>query len=173
MNRLSVLLSAGLRAASVAGLALAFVAAPRVAAAQDPAAADPLKFDSSGPAMILIQIHAEKTTEFESAWAAIRAGIAKADSSDLKAFGDTLSKLFKVDQPPLDTPAGKAVLYVLQIDAPSTTISYNPFRVVYEQLWKNGQEGAALSRAEADAIYEKLKAAFQNINPPWKLIRVQ
>ena len=37
-------------------------------------------------------------------------------------------------------------------------MTYNPFKSIYEVLWKNGAEGAVLKREEADAIYEKLKA---------------
>ena len=83
-----------------------------------------------------------------------------------------MGKLFKVDQPPLDTPQGKGVIYVLQLDAPNTTLTYNPFKLIYEVLWLNGKEGAVLKREEADAIYEKLKASLQSVNPPWKLVKI-
>ena len=86
----------------------------------------------------------------------------------MKAFGETLKELYKVDIP----GDGKTVLYILQIDAPSTTISYHPFKLVYEQLWNADEKLSLIPRAEADTIFEKLKASFQNINPPWKLIKV-
>jgi hypothetical protein len=165
--------SAALRAAAIAGFAL-LLATPQLAWAQDPAAAapqaDPLKLTATLPTILLFQIHADKTADFESAWGSMRAGFAKSTDANEKAFGESISKLFKVDQPPIE---GKTTLYILQIDSPSTTITYNPFAVVYEVMWKNGKtDGALLTREEADAIYAKLKAAFQNVNPPWKLIKI-
>jgi hypothetical protein len=103
----------------------------------------------------------------------MRAGLAKSSKDDQKAFGESLGKLFRIDQPPIDSPTGgKTTLYVLQLDAPSTTISYNPFKVIYEVLWNADEKLSLITRPEADAIFEKLKASFQNINPPWKLIKV-
>ena len=171
MIRIGEVRSVVLRTAAIAGVAL-LLATPRLAAAQSAPAAqeDPLKLSASVPTMILIQIHADKTSEFESAWGSIRAGLAKSAKDDEKSFGESIAKLYKVDQPPIE---GKIVLYILQIDSPSTAISYNPFKIVYETMWKNGAaEGSLLQRAEADAIYEKLKASFQNINPPWKLHKI-
>jgi hypothetical protein len=175
MNRIG-LRSAGFRAAGVLGFAVLMVAAPGLASAQTPAPAAPpqddvLKFSSNAPAMILVQVHADKTADFEAGWAGIRAGLAKGDA-DQKAVGDSMGKLFKVDQPPLDTPQGKGVIYVLQLDSPNTTLTYNPFKLIYEVLWKNGAEGAVLKREEADVIYEKLKASLQSVNPPWKLVKI-
>jgi hypothetical protein len=175
MNRIG-LRSAGFRAAGVLGFAVMMVAVPALASAQTPAPAaapqdDVLKFSSNTPAMILIQVHADKTSDFEAGWAGIRAGLAKGDA-DQKAVGDSMGKLFKVDQPPLDTPSGKGVIYVLQLDSPNTTLTYNPFKLIYEVLWKNGAPDAVLKREEADVIYEKLKASLQSVNPPWKLQKI-
>lgn len=178
MIRTGDIRSAVLRVAAMTGVAL-LLATPRVAAAQTaaapaaPAQEDPLKLTAGVPTMILIQIHADKAADFESAWGSIRAGLAKSAKDDEKAFGESLAKLYKVDQPPADIGGAKVLIYVLQIDAPSASISYNPFKIVYETMWKNGAaEGSLLQRAEADAIYEKLKASFQNINPPWKLHKI-
>ena len=177
MNRIGGLRSAGFRAAGVLGFAVVMMAAaPGLASAQTPAPAAPpqedvLKFSSNAPAMILIQVFADKTADFEAGWAGIRAALAKGDA-DQKAVSDSMGKLFKVDQPPLDTPQGKGLIYVLQLDAPNTTLTYNPFKLIYEVLWKNGAEGAVLKREEADAIYEKLKASLQSVNPPWKLVKI-
>jgi hypothetical protein len=173
MIRIVEFRTAALRMATITSVAL-LLAMPRAAAAQAaPAQEDPLKLGASVPTMILIQIHADKTADFESAWGSIKAGLAKSTKDDEKAFGESLAKLYKVDQPPTAIGDAKVMIYILQVDAPSTAISYNPFKVVYETMWKNGAaEGALLTRPEADAIYEKLKAAFQNINPPWKLVKV-
>jgi hypothetical protein len=176
MNRIGGLRSAGFRAAGVLGFAVMMAAAPGLASAQTPPPAAPpqddvLKFSSNAPAMILIQVFADKTADFEAGWAGIRAGLAKGDA-DQKAVGESMGKLFKVDQPPLDTPQGKGVIYVLQLDAPNTALTYNPFKLIYESLWLNGKDGAVLKREEADAIYEKLKASLQSVNPPWKLVKI-
>ena len=176
MNRIGGLRSAGIRAAGVLGFAVMMAAAPGLASAQTPPPAAPaqddvLKFSSNAPAMILIQVFADKTADFEAGWAGIRAGLAKGDA-DQKAVGESMGKLFKVDQPPLDTPQGKGVIYVLQLDAPNTALTYNPFKLIYEVLWLNGKDGAVLKREEADAIYEKLKASLQSVNPPWKLVKI-
>jgi hypothetical protein len=176
--------TAALRIATIASVAL-LVAMPGTAAAQTapaaPAAAaqdDPLKLSSNAPAMIVMQIHADKTADFESTWASIRAALAKSTKDDVKAFGESLTKLYKVDQPPTDipaaagAPAAKVMIYILQLDAPSTTISYHPFKLVWEQLWNADEKLSLVTRPEADTIFEKLKASFQNINPPWKLVKV-
>jgi len=169
--------SAGVRAAGILGLALLVAATPRSASAQTAAAPpapqeDVFKFSTSTPVMVLIQVHADKSADFESAWASLRAGLAKSDNADVKSFGDSLGGIFKVDQPPIAAGAAQVVIYVLHIDKPSTTISYNPFKVIYDVLWNKEADKSILKREEADAIYEKLKAAFQSINPPWKLVKI-
>lgn len=173
MNRIGGLRSAGIRAAGVVGFAVMMAAVPSLASAQAAAAPqeDVLKFSSNAPAMIIIQVTADKTADFEAGWAGLRAGLAKGDA-DQKAVGESMGKLFKVDQPPIDSPQGKGVLYVLQLDSPNTAVTYNPFKLIYEVLWLNGKEGAILKREEADAIYEKLKASLQSVNPPWKLVKI-
>ena len=177
MNRIGGLRSAGFRAAGVFGFAVMMAAAPGLASAQTPAPAAPqqedvMKFSASVPALVLIQVHADKTADFEAAWSGMRTGLAKSPNADVKAFGESLAKLFKVDQPPVAAGDAKVVIYVLQIDAPSTTISYNPYKIIWEVLWKPAEAESLLTRAEADAIFDKMKAAFQSINPPWKLIKV-
>ena len=175
MIRTGEISSTVLRLAGIAAVAL-MLATPRVAAAQATAAApapeDILKFSSTTPHLILFQIAADKTADFESGFASMKEAFGKATEADVKAFGETLGKLFKLDQPPIDTPAGKAVVYVLQLDSPSTAYSYNPISIIYDVLWKKGAEGAPLKREEADAIYKKFEnKVFLGINP-WKLSKV-
>ena len=161
--------TAALRMVTLTSVAL-LLAMPRAAAAQTAPAPqdDPLKLSTSSPTMILMQINADKTADFESTWGSVRAALAKSEKADVKAFGETLKELYKVDMP----GDGKTVLYVLQLSAPSTAISYHPFKLVYEQLWNADEKLSLIPRAEADAIFEKLKASFANINPPWKLVKV-
>jgi hypothetical protein len=179
MNRLT-LMSAAKRAAAPVALTLVMAAVPGVAAAQattPPAAAAPaqevdvMKFTTATPAVIVMQIDADKTADFEAAWAAIRAAAAKGDA-DAKAYGESLAKLSKVDQPPLDAGGRKSALYILQLDTPSTVHSYHVAKFLWEVLWGNGKPDAILKREEADAIFEKLKVSVVNINPPWKLVKI-
>jgi hypothetical protein len=161
------------RALMVVGIAVAVLAVPRVAMAQAAAAQDDvLKFATNAPVIIVNQIRADKTAEFEDGWAGIRALIAKSDNAELKAFGETLTHLYKVDQPPFDTASGKAVIYIFNLGAPSTTYSYNPGKILYEAL-KAGVEGSPVTRAEADAVYAKLQSAYLAINPPWVLVKAK
>lgn len=169
MERFSSL--TGKRALIAAGLvALVVFAAPRGVMAQDAAAAqpDPLKFTSNSPILLLNYVKADKMAEFEQAWTTIRALIAKSDNADLKALGVSLGKLSRVDQAPVPVNGTQAVLYIFQIDAPSTMFSYNPRSILYESL-KAGQEGSPVTRAEADPPYNALGAAYVSIIP-WKLI---
>lgn len=166
MNRWSASVKSVLMVAVVALMALA---APRAAMAQE----DILKMSSSAPVLIVNQIKADKTTDFEEAWAAIRALIARSDNPDLKAFGDSLANLYRVDQAPFDVAGGgKAVLYIFNLPAPSTVYSYNPRQILYDAL-KPGAEGSKVTRADVDPIYEKLTSAYLVINPPWVLIKAK
>jgi hypothetical protein len=170
MTRWSVL--AGKQAVCGLGMVLVALAAPRVAMAQDAPPQDVLKFSTNAPAIIVSQIKAEMTAQFEEGWAAIRGLCAKSDDAGVRAFGESLGNLYRVDQPPFQTPNGMAVIYIFNLTSPSTTYSYNPTEILYNTL-KAGQEGSAVTREEADAIFEKLKGAYLVINPPWVLVRAR
>ena len=169
MIRTGEIRTAALRMVTLTSVAL-LLAMPRAASAQTAPAPqdDPLKLSTSSPTLILMQINADKTADFEATWSSIKAALAKSTKDDVKAFGETLKELYKVDIP----GDGKTVLYILQLPAPSTAISYHPFKLVYEQLWNADEKLSLIPRAEADVIFEKLKASFANINPPWKLVKV-
>jgi hypothetical protein len=149
---------------------------PQTPPAQQPAApakpqeqVDQLKFNQDTPVLLMNQVAPDKTAEFESAWASIRAGLAKlSDKPDIKAFGDTLQKIYKVDLGGL-TPgeAPKVVLYIIQLDTPSKTHSYNPVKIIYDTL----MAATVITREEADVIYKKLQSSVQNIQF-WPLTRV-
>ena len=121
-------------------------------------------------------MRADKTKEFEEFWAGTRALIAKSDNAELKAFGETLGKMSRVDQPPYDAAVSatenvKVVLYLFILDAPSTTFSYQPVPIIFTYLGA-GVEGSKLTRADADVLYKKFTDSFVNISPLWKLIKV-
>jgi hypothetical protein len=171
MNRLSVV--AVKRALVGATIALLTLSGARAASAQEP---DPLKFAVSKPTIMGWVIKADKTAEFEAAWAGIKDLLAKSDKDELKAFGQTMTELYKVDQPPFDftSPQGpvKAVIYIFRLDHPSTQFSYNPRAILYEYL-KAGVEGSPVTRAQADDLYiNKLTAAYLTINPLWSLTKI-
>jgi hypothetical protein len=143
---------------------------PQIARAQD--APDPLKFTASGPVIVGWQIKAEKATDFETSWKGIRDLIGKSEDAALRAFGDSLTKLFKVDMAPFaDASGNQTVIYLFQLDAPSTTYSYNPLTILYTYL-AAGQDGSKVTRAEADDLYGKLQGSVLSINPLWKLVKV-
>jgi hypothetical protein len=107
--------------------------------------ADPLKFDIDSPVLLLYTVKADKAEDFESVWAAIRAGLSKSDKPEMKSFGESL-RFYKID-----SAAGAPVIYVFQLDPPSKTISYNPIKLLYKT------EGGVFEYAEATPLYEKLK----------------
>ena len=168
------------RAFVALGLAALLCAASglQAQAAQTPAAppqaADMLKFATDSPVQILFSIKADKTADFETAWNGIRTAFAKApaDKADLKAFGDSLAKMYRVDLSTVGgAPAGTPAIYILLLEMPSKTISYNPGKIIYETLYNNGNPGGILTRPEADELYKKLSESYQAINP-WPLVKI-
>jgi hypothetical protein len=128
---------------------------------------DQLKFNLDTPVLLMNQVKPDKTADFESAWASIRAGLAKiADKPDVKAFSDTLQKLYKVDLGGQGAQA-PVVLYIIQLDSPSKTHSYNPVKIIYDVL----MAATVVTREEADVIYKKLQDSVQNIQF-WPLTKV-
>jgi len=128
---------------------------------------DQLKFTTDTPVFIINSIKSDKTADFESAWAGIRAGFAKAaDKPEVKAFGETLTKLYKVDLGAQGASQPQQV-YIMQVDAPNKAHSYNPVKIVYDTLLGAG----LLTREEADGIYNKLKDSVANINV-WPLVKI-
>jgi hypothetical protein len=168
------------RRALALGLAAAMCAASGVRAqqtpGQDPAPAKPqeapdaLKLSLDGPVLILNTVKPDKVTEFLAGWTMVRAEFAKSTRPEVQAFAATFTKMFKVDPTLIGQPADpQSVIYIFQIDTPSKTQSYNPVKIVYELLHKNGEEGG-ISRADADAIYAKFTECYKNIIV-WPLVK--
>ncbi|MGE5835773.1 MAG: hypothetical protein ACM4AI_14920 [Acidobacteriota bacterium] len=132
-------------------------------AQQPPAAAqdDPLKLKGDQPVLIVNQIDGAKAADFEAAWAAIREKLLKSDKPEVKALGESLGKLYKVNLP-ADQSGGLAI-YVFQVDQPSSTLSYHPVKVLYET--------GIFERADADQIFAKLKDGYKNIQA-WPLTKI-
>jgi len=136
-------------------------AAPTAAAPAQPAPAapDPLKLTSEF-ALIINQIKSEKAADFESAWTTIKGKLSSSAKPELKELGDGL-KIYKVDTPPA---AGQPVVYIFHLQPPSKTQSYDPTKILYFS-------GAFPDRPEADALYAKIKDAYQGIFP-WPLKQI-
>jgi hypothetical protein len=116
--------------------------------------------------MILIyQVKPEKVSDFEAFWPALRAGLNKSTNADLKAFAETLQP-FKVQ--------GVAGLYLFRLDPPSKTFSYNPSKLLFDNINYQKPEDGCFTRPEADDLFKKLSeslnagAAIQT----WKLEKV-
>jgi|KBSMisStaDraftv2_1062788.scaffolds.fasta_scaffold417164_2 hypothetical protein len=163
------------RTALAAGIALIALMAQRPALAQG-AAPDPLKFTSASPVIIGWQVKADKTKDFEDFWTGLKAVLAKDGSSaELKALGESLNKIYKVNVPPFaDAQGNQIVIYLFHLDPPSTALSYNPSVLIYTD--PNGLraalENSKIPRAEADALYDKIKSAVASINPIWPLSKI-
>lgn len=163
------------RTAIAAAIALFALIAQRPVLAQGAGQADPLKFTAATPVIIGWQVKADKTKDFEDFWSGLRTALAKTDSADLKAFADSLNKIYKVNVPPFaDASGNQVVIYLFHLDPPSTALSYNPVAVIYTD--PNGLRAALenpkMPRPEADALYEKVKSAVATINPIWPLSKV-
>lgn len=142
------------------------------AAAPAPAQQDFLKFTTSAPVLIVNQIKPDRVADFESAWTMIRAEFAKSDRPEVKEFAATLTKFYKVDFPVAPGAPTPPPVYIFQVDAPVTTQSYLPGKIVYDFLYfiKEGKEGG-IPRATADEIYKKLDGAYSNLSP-WPLVKM-
>jgi hypothetical protein len=141
---------------------------------------DQLKFNYDGPMLLIYTIKPERAADFEAVWAGIRAGLAKSQDVDLKAFSETL-QLYKVkiDQPaPPPPPAASGgqpapppppVIYVFRLDPPSKAFTYNPVKLMYDNVDTVGPDGAKVvkgfTRAEADELYKKFEGAYTGIQP--------
>jgi len=155
-------------------IALMALTAQRPGLAHGAAQADPLKFTAARPVIIGWQVKVDKTKDFEDFWAGLRAVLAKSESADLKTFGDSLNRIYKVDAPPFaDASGSQVVLYFVQLDPPSTAVSYNPSLLIYTD--PNGLRAALenpkMPRKDADDLFDKVKSSAA-ISAIWPLTKV-
>jgi hypothetical protein len=105
---------------------------------------------------ILWQVKTANSADFESAWVAIKTKFAASDKPEHKAVAASL-KMYKPEAPPIKVEAvGEITMYYFVIDPASQTPSYNPTALLYET-------GDLFPRAEADAIFEKLKNSLAGL----------
>jgi hypothetical protein len=151
---LMMTLAAVLTAPLAAAAAPAQDAAPAPQAAA-PAAADPMKF-GTGHAIILNEVKAEKTADFEAVWTAIKAGLAASEKPELQQQAASL-KMYKLAT---ELPAGSPAIYIFAIDPVSQALTYDPVKILFES--------GAFERAKADELYARVKDAYARITP-WPL----
>jgi hypothetical protein len=135
----------------------AVLAIPQVASAQAAAAPQEDQFQFKTPmGWILWQVKTSNAADFESAWTAIKTKFAASEKPEHKAVASSL-KMYKPEAPPVDAPGvGQITMYYFVIDPASPTQSYNPTALLYET-------GDLFPRAEADAIFEKLKNSLAGL----------
>ena len=119
---------------------------------------DPFKF-SNDFTLLVNSIKSAKAADFESAWSDIKAGLAKSDKPGLKEMAEGL-QIYKLGTP---TQPGADVIYIFHLMPPSKTQSYDPTQILFFS--------GAFERAQADAIYAKIKDAYSSITP-WPLVKV-
>jgi hypothetical protein len=145
--------------------------AQQAAAPAAPQEQDLLKFTTNAPVLLINAIKPDKVADFEAGWAMIKKEFAKTDRPEVKEFAATLDKFYKVTALP-GAAATNPVIYVFQVDSPSTTQSYMPGKIVYEFLYfiKDGKEGG-IPRPLADEIFAKLKDCYVQL-APWPLVKM-
>jgi len=111
-------------------------------------------------AMIMWQVKADKTADFESAWQAIKAKALAHSKPELKALGESLNKMYKLAVDPVTVPnVGPVVTYYFILDPASTAVSYDPSNLLF------GEGMGLFERAEAEPVFNKLKDSLVGIGP--------
>ena len=118
---------------------------------------DPFKL-TSDTALFLNFIKPDKAADFEEVWKTIRTKLSSSSKPDYKAFADAL-KIYKVDSPADPT---HGVTYVLFAD-PTPKVTFDPGKLLYES--------GEFERADADALYAKVRDTYENPGIlPWPMI---
>jgi hypothetical protein len=165
MNRFRVLPASGRRSLVIFGMTMALVGsltANLPASARQTPQEDPFKFSIDTPIMIVAAIKPAVAADFQAGWAMVKSEFESSTRPEVKEFGATITKFYKVDPALVGKPATAEapVTFIFQIDAPSKTLSYSPTAILYALLWKNGEEGG-IARARADEIWAKLEPAYK------------
>lgn len=158
------IMSAGIRRSVVVlgvvatvGTGSAYAQAPAPAAAPQQ---DPLKFSSESVALLYI-VKADKVADFELFWSTVRSKVMASDKADFKALIEGL-KIYKVAGEPQPVNGVPSLTYLFLADK-TATVSYSPTAVLYESM--------IFERADADALFAKLKDSITTLQP-WPLAKV-
>ncbi len=119
--------------------------APAAAAPQ----ADQMKFAGDAE-LILMQIAADKTADFEEVMGKVKAALAKSDKPERKAQADHWH-LFKADSP----ANNGLVVYIMFVNPVSKDQTYDPMKILTE---------SGATPDELQAIYTKLSGALKMMN---------
>lgn len=143
-------------------------AAAAAPAAQAPAA-DPLKFAGTDEVLLVIQVKAGASADFESGFADMQKALAASPKPELVAHGKTMT-LNKVNAA---IPADQPSLYVLRIEKPSADLSYNIGLILFYSGKPQGAayDGPVATQDAAMAIYKKVQENITSINP-WPLAKI-
>jgi len=109
-------------------------------------------------AFMVFTVNRDAAADFEAAWSAIRAGLARVPAADARAFGESLT-FYRSDAGQPIALQSSPPEYTLLIDSPSRAFSYNPLKIVNEILLASG----VLSREEGDRILSKLRGSVTRI----------
>lgn len=159
-----------LGAAALMALPAARAYAQDQQAQQPPAAQQPqedkMKIDADA-ALIIYSVKPDKTADFESFWTQVKGLYAACDDPQMHQVG-TSFKMYKVTTP-------SAVNYWFIIDPVVKGASYDPTKIIY--YVKPGPDANTpgtplIPRADADALYQKLKDMIVGIAPPVPLSKV-
>jgi hypothetical protein len=103
--------------------------------------------------LIIFQVDAAKTAEWESAWKEIKQKLSALTAKpDYKSLGESMNML-KVTT--AADPSQAVAIYVLHLNPPSK-LSYDPVAFLFAE--------GVMPRAEADAIFAKIQASFKGVN---------
>ena len=129
----------------------AAVAEARQAAAAAPPAAQADQFMfTSDAGQVIFQVKPASSADFESAWGDIKTKLSASDKPDWKALGDSIS-LWKVATP---GAADAPVIFVLQINPASKTLSYDPGKILFATggLWERARSQATSTKKIVDSL---------------------
>ncbi len=134
-------------------------AQPPAQPAAAPAPPDPLKFENAELVILLWQIKPEKADDFAALIKELKAKMAMSAKPDVKAQGDGIKLLRVQTDPSLVGPA----IFLLSLEPPSSTLSYDAVKMIYEY--------AGFTREEADALYKRLSEAHVQL-VPWNIKKI-
>lgn len=144
-------------------------AAAAAPAPQAAPAADPLKFTGVEDVLLVIQVKAGASAEFEAGYGEMMKALAASPKPELVAHGKTMT-LSKVNAP---IPADQPSLYVLHINKPSADLSYTFGLILFYSGMPQGPAyaGPLATQDAALAVYNKIQNNIVGINP-WPLAKI-
>jgi len=113
----------------------------------------------SSPTVFLNVVKPDKTADFEAAMAKIKEALAKTEKPELKKLADGW-RVYKVSETAAPGSTNP-VFYLWIVDPAQVGEAYDPGKIIYD----------AFPREEADAVFNKLKDSYAQLNR-WTLEKV-